>query len=68
MSYRVFECVSCGHEWKEPECTDGGKHGYEIACPKCGGMQKMRIEADGTKTGCGGQHGSHGCCSGHGHS
>jgi predicted DNA-binding protein (UPF0251 family) len=55
--------------WEEAPCTAGGRHGYEIACPKCGGMRKMKVAEDGTGTVCGGhqhQHGhGHGCCGGH---
>lgn len=68
MKNRVFECMTCQHVWEEVPCTEGGRHGYEIACPNCGGMQKMKLE-DGQKHACGGQsqheHGSshgHGCC------
>ncbi|MBP2650794.1 MAG: putative DNA-binding protein [Firmicutes bacterium] len=66
---RVFECVDCGHVWEVAPCTAGGKHGYEIACPKCGSMKKMKLES-GEKHVCGGghQHGknSGGCgCGGH---
>lgn len=69
MKNRVFECASCGQRWEEAPCTAGGRHGYEIACPKCGDMKKMKVAEDGTKTGCGGHgpgHGhGHGCCGGH---
>lgn len=43
MKNRVFECVECGHVWEAEPCALGGKHGYEIACPRCGGMKKMRV-------------------------
>ena len=33
---RVFECQECAHKWEVEPCVEGGKHGYEIACPKCG--------------------------------
>lgn len=33
---RVFECIGCGHGWEVEPCTVGLKHGYQIACPKCG--------------------------------
>lgn len=65
MKSRKFECAGCGHGWEEAPCSEGGKHGYEIACPKCGGKAKFRIH-EGRKTVCGGhkhQHGHGGCCS-----
>lgn len=65
MEERVFECAVCGHIWKVEPCTEGGKHGYEIACPKCGNLKKLKLE-NGVKHACGG--GSHGggcCCGGH---
>lgn len=67
MNNRVFECVDCGKRWEEAPCTAGGKHGYEIACPACGSMKKVKVDSDGTRTACGGQgHGhGHGCCGGH---
>ena len=58
MANRVFECLVCHHVWEEPPCSEGGKHGYEIACPKCGRMEKMKIE-NGVRHQCGG-HGHHG--------
>jgi uncharacterized protein len=64
MKNRVFECVACHHVWEEAPCSEGGKHGFEIACPKCGGMQKMKLQ-DGVKHACGGGQGhgdGHGCC------
>lgn len=68
MKNRVFECVECGNVWEVEPCTAGGKHGYEIVCPKCGSMKKMKVE-EGVKHACGGggrQHGhGHGCCGGH---
>jgi len=70
MKNRVFECVECKHVWEVESCSEGGKHGYEIACPKCGSMKKMKLEND-TKHVCGGNpehdhgHGQGGCCSGH---
>ncbi|WP_371372692.1 DUF134 domain-containing protein [Sporomusa aerivorans] len=69
MKNRVFECVDCHHVWEEVPCTEGGKHGYEIACPQCGSMKKMKLES-GVKHACGGQpdhqHGQgSGCCCGH---
>jgi len=68
MKMRTFECVDCHHVWEVEPCTAGGKHGYELACPKCGSMQKMKLE-DGVKHACGGGHhhghGHGGCCGGH---
>lgn len=65
MKNRVFECVECHHVWEEVPCTEGGKHGYEIACPQCGSMKKMKLE-NGVKHACGGQqHQGHGGCCGH---
>lgn len=51
---RKFECQDCGHVWEEAPCTEGGKHGYEIACPKCGSMKKMNISEAGQRHTCGG--------------
>jgi uncharacterized protein len=69
MKNRVFECSDCGKRWEEVPCTAGGKHGYEIACPQCGGMKKMKLTDDGGKTACAGaqHHGNGGCCGGHDH-
>jgi predicted DNA-binding protein (UPF0251 family) len=70
MKNRVFECVECKHVWEVEPCSEGGKHGYEIACPKCGSMKKMKLEND-TKHACGGKpehdhgHDQGGCCNGH---
>lgn len=65
MKNRVFECADCAHVWEEAPCSEGGKHGYEIACPKCGSMKKLKLD-DGVKHVCGGGHGhGHGCCGGH---
>ncbi|MBP2653190.1 MAG: putative DNA-binding protein [Firmicutes bacterium] len=66
---RVFECTDCGEVWEVAPCTAGGKHGYEIACPKCGSMKKMKLEG-GKKHTCGGaqnqDHNKGGCgCGGH---
>jgi uncharacterized protein len=61
---RVFECVNCKHVWEVEPCTAGGKHGFEIACPECGSMQKMRLD-NGIRHTCGGQYreqGQGGCC------
>ena len=74
MKNRKFLCLDCGEQWEVEPCTAGGKHGYEIPCPKCEKKKKTRVEADGSQTACGGahQHGqghSHGnghcCCGGH---
>jgi len=66
---RVFECQECGHTWEVEPCTEGGKHGYEIPCPKCNSMKKNKLAEDGVKHACGGgghdhKHGG-GCCGGH---
>jgi uncharacterized protein len=50
---RVFECFDCQYVWEEEPCSEGGKHGYEIACPNCGSLKKMRLE-NGMKHPCGG--------------
>lgn len=64
---RVFECQECHHVWEVAPCTEGGKHGYEISCPQCGSMKKVKISEDGTKHACGGghHHGHGGGCCGH---
>jgi predicted DNA-binding protein (UPF0251 family) len=67
---RKFECNDCGHIWEVEPCTEGGKHGYEIPCPTCGSMKKIKLSEDGTRHACGGGHGSDhhhggGCCGGH---
>jgi hypothetical protein len=68
---RKFECQECAQVWEAEPCSEGGKHGYEIACPKCGSMKKVKINEDGQKQACGGgQHHGHehgaghsgGCC------
>ncbi len=67
MEKRVFECLDCGQTWEVEPCTEGGRHGYEIPCPKCGSMTKSRV-VDGEKHACSGHqhdHGHHGgCCHG----
>ncbi len=70
MKNRVFECMDCQHIWEVAPCTEGGKHGWEISCPKCGSMKKSKVE-NNVKHACGGgnpnneqKHG-HGCCCGH---
>jgi predicted DNA-binding protein (UPF0251 family) len=67
---RKFECSDCGHIWEVEPCTEGGKHGYEIPCPTCGSMKKVKLAEDGTRHACGGGHGNGhhhggGCCGGH---
>lgn len=66
---RVFECQDCKYTWEVAPCSEGGKHGYEIPCPKCGSFKKIKINEDGTKHTCGGGHHHHGhgggCCGGH---
>lgn len=67
LKNRVFECLGCGNVWEVEPCTDGGKHGYEIVCPKCGSLSKAKLEG-GQRHMCGGGHGHHhggGCCGGH---
>lgn len=67
MDNREFECVKCGHVWQVAPCAEGGGHGYEIPCPKCGSLEKMKIQ-DGVKNACGGAAAhdkSGGCCCGH---
>lgn len=71
MKNRQFECLECGESWEVAPCSEGGKHGYEIPCPKCGSMHKTKI-TDGVRHACGGVgHGQHkqgnsgGCCGGH---
>ena len=60
---RVFQCLDCGNQWEVEPCTEGGKHGYEIECPKCKSMSKSKINVDGTVHQCGGgHHGAGGCC------
>jgi predicted DNA-binding protein (UPF0251 family) len=63
---RVFECRDCGHKWEVPPCTEGGKHGYELACPQCASMSKSKIMDNNEKHTCGGghQHGNGGGCCG----
>lgn len=67
MKNRNFECLDCGQNWEEAPCTEGGKHGYEIACPKCGSMNKVKL-VDGERHACGGNGENHGtdCGCGHG--
>jgi Predicted DNA-binding proteins len=56
LKNRVFECIDCRHVWEAEPCSKGGKHGYEIACPQCGSMRKMRLD-NGVKHPCSGQNG-----------
>lgn len=56
MKPREFECLDCGEKWEEAPCAEGGKHGYEIACPKCGSFNKVKI-VDGERRACGGGRG-----------
>ena len=67
MANRVFECQECHHIWEVPPCSEGGKHGYEFECPKCGSLKKIKLMADGERHVCGGAQHSHesGCCGGH---
>lgn len=65
---RKFECQDCKHVWEVAPCSEGGLHGYEIACPECGGMKKIKLGEDGTRHSCGGGHhhgNGSGCCGGH---
>lgn len=64
---RRFACQSCGHVWEVGPCTEGGRHGYEIPCPKCGSLEKIKLGDNGEKHVCGGgQHEQgQGCCCGH---
>lgn len=64
---RKFECSDCGEIWEVEPCTEGGKHGYEIPCPKCGSMNKIKLSEDGARHACGGHDHDHdgGCCNGH---
>ncbi len=71
MNNRIFECLDCGEKWEEAPCSEGGRHGYEIACPKCGGMRKAKL-VDGVRQTCGGHGHAHGAagsggcgCGGH---
>lgn len=63
---RTFECQDCKFQWEEIPCTQGGKHGHEINCPKCKSMDKMKI-VNGERQTCGKNkklhesHGSGGC-------
>lgn len=62
---RVFKCVDCGNVWEAEPCAAGGKHGFEIPCPKCGDMKKMRLDTRNVHTCSGGQQdekGHSGCC------
>lgn len=59
MKNRVFECLDCSEIWEEAPCSEGGRHGYEIACPKCGGMRKSKL-VDGVRHACGGAGHTHG--------
>lgn len=65
---RKFECQECQHVWEVAPCSEGGKHGYEIACPECSSMKKIKLGEDGARHACGGGHhhgeGGHGggCC------
>lgn len=58
MRNRLFECMDCGEKWEEPPCSEGGRHGYEIKCPKCGSLRKSKI-VDGVQQACGGRDHGH---------
>ena len=67
MANRKFECQDCKHVWEVAPCSEGGKHGYEIECPKCGSLKKIKL-MNGERHVCGGGHhgqNGHGCCGGH---
>lgn len=64
MEKRIFECVDCGQIWEIEPCTAGGQHGYEVPCPKCGSLKKLKLE-NGRKHACAGGHGGGCCCGGH---
>lgn len=49
---RIFECLDCHHSWSAQPCVNGGQHGYEISCPGCGSMKKMKLSDDGSKHTC----------------
>lgn len=66
MANRIFECTDCLHRWEEPPCTEGGRHGYEIPCPKCGSMKKRKI-VEGQAIECGGHDHGHEHHHEHGH-
>jgi len=63
MANRVFECLDCGEKFEVGPCGEDKRHGYEIPCPKCGSLNKVKL-VDGTRHACGGAHG-HGCGCGH---
>jgi len=58
MKNRVFKCSDCGEIWEVEPCSEGGKHGYEITCPKCGSLKKSKL-VDGVSHACGGAGHSH---------
>ena len=65
MKNREFECLDCSKKWQVEPCSENEKRGYEIPCPKCGSLRKVKI-VDGIRHACGG-HGNHmhhyrGCC------
>jgi len=62
---RKFECTDCGQIWEVEPCAEGGKHGYEIPCPKCKSMNKIKLLEDGVRHACGGHGHGGGCCGGH---
>lgn len=67
MANRVFECQDCHHVWEVEPCSEGGKHGYEIECPECGSLKKMKL-VNGERHVCGGGQGHvHGGCGCGGH-
>ena len=68
LKNRVFECMDCTHSWEVAPCSEGGKHGYEIACPQCGSLKKYKLSEEGAKHSCGGGQHKGGCCGGHSHS
>ncbi|MEL7604116.1 MAG: hypothetical protein AAGU77_13250 [Bacillota bacterium] len=64
MANRVFECLDCGEKFEVGPCGgEDARHGYEIPCPKCGSLNKVKL-VEGQRHACGGAHG-HGCGCGH---
>ncbi len=66
MANRVFECLDCGEKFEVGPCGgEDSRHGYEIPCPKCGSLNKVKL-VEGQRHACGGANG-HGCGCGHHH-
>ncbi|AIF50401.1 DUF134 domain-containing protein [Pelosinus sp. UFO1] len=64
LKNRVFECLDCHHVWDVEPCEKGAKHGYEIPCPACNSMKKIKVSDEDVRCTCGRRHQGDRCCGG----